>query len=117
MVLQVTYRQKIISLTSSQTPFYLGRDENKCQLQIEADQVSREHCQIKYSRGKFVLVDHSTNGCYVTTRDKGELYIRREEYPIIGKALLSLGVSAQSALDDIIELSLMPANKSPCSME
>jgi len=108
MVLQVTYRQQVFSLMSAHTPFYLGRDENKCQLRIEADQVSRQHCQIKFSRGKFVLVDHSTNGCYVTTADKGELYIRREEYPLIGKALLSLGVSARLAQGDIIELALVP---------
>jgi class 3 adenylate cyclase len=109
MFLQVTYKQQVFLLESSQLPFYFGRDENKCQLQIEVEQVSRQHCQIKFSRGKFVIVDHSTNGCYVTTLDRGEHYIRREEYPILGKAILSLGVSAQLGLDDIIELSIIPA--------
>ena len=107
MVLQITYKQQTFSLESSQLPFYFGRDEKKCQLQVDANQISRQHCQIKFSRGKFVIVDHSTNGCYVTASDNVEHYIRREEYPILGKVRLSLGVKAQLGLDDIIELSIM----------
>lgn len=111
MVLQITYKQQVITLESNQLPFYFGRDEKKCQLQIKAEQVSRQHCQIKFSRGKFVIVDHSTNGCYVTASDNVEHYIRREEYPIIGKTLLSLGVKAKLGIDDIIELSIMSAKE------
>ncbi|WP_353540022.1 adenylate/guanylate cyclase domain-containing protein [Colwellia sp. KU-HH00111] len=108
MVLQITYKQQVIILESNKLPFYFGRDEKKCQLKIEADQVSRQHCQIKFSRGKFVLVDHSSNGCYITASDNVEHYIRREEYPIIGNILLSLGVKAQSGISDIIALSIKP---------
>jgi class 3 adenylate cyclase len=105
-VLELNYNGEIITISSEQTPFYLGRDEHKCNLIVDAEQVSRQHCQIKFSRGKFVLVDHSTNGCYITTANKGEMYIRREEYPLIGDASLSLGIRSEMAPFDIIDLSL-----------
>jgi adenylate cyclase len=105
-VLELNYNGEVISITKEQTPFYLGRDEHKCDLQVDAEQVSRQHCQINFSRGKFVLVDHSTNGCYITSANKGEMYIRREEYPLIGDSSLSLGVRSEMAPFDIIDLSL-----------
>ena len=105
-VLEINYDGNKTNISSEKTPFFIGRDEQRCDLQVDAEQVSRQHCQIKFSRGKFVLVDHSTNGCYITSVNKGEVYIRREEYPLIGNSSLSLGVRAELAPFDIIELSL-----------
>jgi len=105
--LELTYKAQTIILTSDQTPFYLGRDGQKCDLKVEAESVSREHCQIKFSRGKFVLCDHSSNGCYITSSNKGEMYIRREEYPLLGKSVLSLGVRAAITPSNVIGVSLL----------
>ncbi len=44
----------------------IGRDPKKCQLVIEDGQISREHCHISYNKstGKYLVIDHSTNGTY-----------------------------------------------------
>ncbi len=104
--IQLTYKGIHYLIRSEDTPYYIGRDEMKCDLKVQADQVSREHCRINFSRGKFVLVDHSTNGCYVKSVDKDEMYIRREEYPLLNNTTLSLGVRIGEDNHDIIEITL-----------
>ena len=102
--IQLTYKGIQYLIRSEDTPYYIGRDENKCDLKVQADQVSRVHCRINFSRGKFVLVDQSTNGCYVKSVNKDEMYIRREEYPLLGNMALSLGVRMIDGNNEIIEI-------------
>ncbi len=104
LFLKIHYRGAVQSITPVDTPFILGRDPQRCHLLVSGSQVSREHCEIRYSRGKFVLVDHSTNGCYLTVGNREEFYLRREEYPLIDMAKLSLGLPAVQSGEDIIEL-------------
>ena len=42
-------------------------------------------------RDKFVLVDHSSNGTYVTVEGQGELAVRREELTLRGRGHMSFG--------------------------
>ncbi|MET1256698.1 adenylate/guanylate cyclase domain-containing protein [Aliikangiella maris] len=102
--IQIKYQSHTQRLTAAQTPFMIGRDAASCDLLVEGSQVSREHCEINFSRGKFVLIDHSTNGCYLSVLGKDEFYIRREEYPLIGHTCLSLGIPGAQAENDVIEL-------------
>jgi hypothetical protein len=46
-------------------------------MRLEADLASRAHCRLEYNRGKFILVDQSTNGTFVCTQDGKEVYLRR----------------------------------------
>jgi adenylate cyclase len=101
--LVVNYRDQSHIIGPLDVPYVIGRDANQCDLLVEGSQVSREHCQIKYNRGKFVLVDSSTNGCYLLSEAKTEIYIRREDYPLIGNIRLSLGLPLADANLDIIE--------------
>jgi len=80
-----------ILIDPNMTPFTIGRNSDSCQLIIDDASVSREHCQITYNRGKFVLIDHSTNGCYLKPTDGLEFYLRREEFPLMEDSCLSLG--------------------------
>lgn len=102
--LKVRYKNRQLLLTSEQMPFAIGRDQYQCNLVVNGNQVSREHCVINFSRGKFVIVDHSTNGCYITSSNEKEFYIRREEYPLVGTTILSLGAPGVLAGDELIEL-------------
>lgn len=105
-VIQIKHAGELYLLTSEQLPFLIGRDPQKCHLLLDKNQVSREHCQITFSRGKFVLVDQSTNGCYIATQGKNELYIRREEFPLIESTTLSLGLPVEQAPKEVIEIIL-----------
>ena len=80
-----------ILLLPQQTPFHIGRDPHKAHLLIETDLASREHCHIEFRRGKYVLIDHSTNGTYVSGNEQDSIYLRREELPLHGHGVISLG--------------------------
>lgn len=89
--LELQVNDTTIFLLPEQTPFAIGRDSNKAQLFIESDFASREHCHIEFRRGKYVLIDHSTNGTYVYLEEQPPIYLRREELPLQGKGFIGLG--------------------------
>lgn len=81
-----------ITLSSSKNvPLHIGRDNTQCRLAVDSPLASRDHCHIDYQYGKFVLVDHSTNGTYVKNGDGPQVYLRRQEAPLIGRGEISLG--------------------------
>ncbi len=88
-----------IQLLPEQMPFYIGRDPNKSHLIVENGLTSREHCHIEFRRGKYVLIDHSTNGTYVCSQEQEPIYLRREELPLVGKGEISLGQPVAQAGD------------------
>lgn len=100
----IEYQDKKFVISQLQTPFIIGRDQDKCDLMVLGSQVSREHCKIDFNRGKFVLVDHSTNGCFLEPQNKEAFYIRREAYPLIESAKLSLGIPIEEAEEEAIAL-------------
>jgi len=106
-ILTIKYGEQEILIEPSMTPFTLGRNIGSCQFVLDSSQVSREHCHINYNRGKFVLVDHSTNGCYLKPVNGIEFYLRREEFPLIENSYLSLGVPTQNAGEHLIYINYL----------
>jgi class 3 adenylate cyclase len=90
--LQLRYQDRELLLKPEQANKVIGRGQ-QCDLPVEADLASRAHCRLEYSRGKFMLVDQSTNGTFVRTQDGKEVYLRREGLPLWGKGIISLGKS------------------------
>lgn len=86
-----------ICLFPAQTPFRIGRDPDKAQLHIDHDLASRDHCHIDFRRGKYVLIDHSTNGTYVCSTDQPHMYLRREELPLQGSGQIGIGQATHKA--------------------
>jgi len=80
-----------MTLTPKNVPIHIGRDEASCQLALPTALASRDHCHIDYQYGKFVLTDHSTNGTYVQNSDGQQVYLRREELPLLGSGEIGLG--------------------------
>lgn len=80
-----------LTLTAKNVPLHIGRDEDSCQLALPTPLASRDHCHIDYQYGKFVLVDHSTNGTYVNNAEGQQVYLRREELPLLGAGEIGLG--------------------------
>lgn len=86
-----------IILLPEQTPYHIGRDPVKAHLLVEQELASREHCHIEFRRGKYVLVDHSTNGTYVYLDEQQPIYLRREELPLQGEGRIALGQKMDSS--------------------
>lgn len=82
---------KTCEITIRTPSFHLGRDAQKVDLAVQAREASRDHCHLLFHRGKYVLVDHSTNGTYIHTQGQPEAYIRRESTPLLGSGQISLG--------------------------
>jgi len=78
-------------LTGKNVPLHIGRDPELCQLPSASTLASRDHCHIDYAHGKFVLVDHSTNGTYVKSGIEQQVYLRRQETPLLGSGEIGLG--------------------------
>ena len=68
----------------------IGRSPG-CDLVVPADTASRQHARIEYRRGKFLLIDQSTNGTFVRFQDGQTLFLKREESPLWGAGQISLG--------------------------
>ncbi len=89
--LVLTFGDNVITLLPDQTPFSIGRDANKSNLFFDEVLCSREHCHIEFRRGKYVLIDHSTNGTYVCAEHKPPIYLRREETTLQGNGVIGIG--------------------------
>lgn len=70
--------------------FVLGRADN-CNLVVPGTLASRQHARIECRRGKYMLIDQSTNGTWVRTEDGKDTYLRREELALHGSGVISLG--------------------------
>ena len=86
-----------VSVTPKITPFSVGREPRICSLAMPTTFASRDHFHILHRRGKFILKDQSTNGTYVVENDADVIYLRREEMPLRGNGVISLGQSPDEA--------------------
>ncbi len=84
----------------------IGRDDS-CDLTIDTKFASRSHVKLEFRRGKFVLIDHSTNGTYVKLKNQDDVFIRREELPLIGEGFISLGTSHEQGNSSNIYFSVL----------
>lgn len=87
--LRIDYRRKKYVLRELLT---LGRD-NSNDLVINDQMVSRNHARIEKRRDKFVLIDQSSNGTYVTITGRKEITLRREEFVLYGDGQIAFGNS------------------------
>ena len=90
--LYLTYHNTIKELTRKTENFILGRSRS-CNILIDSDLASRQHATILFQKGKFVLIDQSTNGTFVKTQGGKEIYVQAEQFPLSGSGFISLGKS------------------------
>ena len=88
--LKFSGEERLYTDSDFKSPVVIGRDAS-CNIAINANFASRIHVNIEYRRGKFVLVDHSTNGTYVKFDGQDEIFLRREELPLRGNGAFNLG--------------------------
>jgi class 3 adenylate cyclase len=110
LVLKYGDNEKLVTDQEMASAFSVGRDAS-CDVSIDTDYASRSHVDIKLSRGKFVVCDHSTNGTYVRFKGQDDLFIRREELPLMGEGYISLGEEVREDNPAIISFSVLQAGK------
>ncbi|MEE8482108.1 MAG: adenylate/guanylate cyclase domain-containing protein [Acidiferrobacterales bacterium] len=102
--MSLEYKQKVQEVGQSTVGFKIGRDDQS-DLVVTSTLASRNHARIEFRRGKFVLIDQSTNGTYVKTNDGKVVYLRREELPLWGNGEIGLGEAASEDNLNLIRFS------------
>ncbi len=80
----------------------LGRDAS-CEIVIADRRASRMHAHIERRRDKFVVVDHSANGTWVSMSGAEEVVLRREELILSGHGFIGFGQSPSNESAERVE--------------
>lgn len=88
--LVLEYGDRKLRLNAGVEDTRLGRDA-RCDLVVDSEMASRFHATIASRRGKFLLRDQSTNGTWVGMQESPIVRLQREELPLIGTGVISLG--------------------------
>lgn len=88
--LRLEFQGQTVELDPQRRQISLGRGTGN-DLVVADPRASRTHVVVKFSNGKFMLADQSTNGTFVATEDGQHFPLRREEFPLFGQGLISLG--------------------------
>jgi adenylate cyclase len=108
LTLQILYSR--LHLGYKGMDYYVGRDNPTMTLgrQEQNDVVvnnviaSRMHARIEYHRGKFTLIDQSTNGTYVSVDGKKSTFVHHDEYVLTSHGIISLGRDVDDKSPEII---------------
>ncbi len=68
----------------------IGRRDHNA-FMVEGQSVSRTHARIEWRRGKFYLLDVSTNGTHVCQEGTAGLWVKREVYELRDRGTIGLG--------------------------
>ena len=99
--LTVAYGAHSLTLGVQRPAVSLGREATN-EFVIPDKMASRVHCKIEYRRGNFFLVDQSTNGTYVTVQGDAEVVLKREQFMLRGRGVISLGHTSTAAGAEVV---------------
>ncbi len=88
--LLLKYNNKDFQLEKERMPFMMGRGE-KNDLVVRDQSVSRTHASIEYRRGKFILIDRSTNGTFLRISDEELVFLHRDQMHLRREGVILLG--------------------------
>ncbi len=74
----------------------IGRDAGN-DVEVRDRRASRRHATIERRGDHVYLVDHSSNGSYVSIKGQGEVFVRASEFLLHGAGVISFAASAASA--------------------
>ena len=84
------FNDRTLEVSDRHKSINLGRSEDN-DVVLKGSLISRLHARIEKRRGKFYLVDQSTNGTFIIDDSNRESFVRREAAEIVGEGLIGLG--------------------------
>ena len=103
--MRVRYLGREFVLDDAKKEVTMGRAEEN-DIVIQGTLISRLHAKIEASRDKFLLVDQSTNGTFVTNQEGKEAFVRRDSVILQGKGLHRARQVARANASDAIRYQL-----------
>jgi len=88
--LVLSFRDQSIEINDQHKTVIMGRAEDN-DLVIKGNLISRIHAKVEMRRGKFMLVDQSTNGTFVQNVQGEETFIRRDSAELRDEGTIGLG--------------------------
>ena len=102
---RIRYLGREYVLDDSKKELTMGRaDEND--LVVRGPLISRLHARIESARDRFLLIDQSTNGTFVTNQEGKESFVRRDSLVLQGKGYIGLGKLPDGNASDVIRYQL-----------
>ncbi|MGE0087525.1 MAG: FHA domain-containing protein [Desulfococcaceae bacterium] len=89
-VLEIRYGNTVLEISQTRPSVTMGRQEHN-DLEVIDTRVSRSHARIEYRNGRFVLIDHSTNGTFMMADDGKGANLKRSETFLEGSGIITLG--------------------------
>ncbi len=104
--LELVHGTHALELGPATSTLTLGRDAQN-DIVIADRLASRLHARIERRRDRFVLVDQSSNGTFVTVEGEGEIQLRREEMMLRGRGHISFGHPYQADPLETLEFAFL----------
>ncbi|MBU0751664.1 MAG: adenylate/guanylate cyclase domain-containing protein [Gammaproteobacteria bacterium] len=104
--LKLRHGNKEVTLDAAHPSATLGRDLAS-DVVIADPRASRSHAHIALRRDKFMLVDQSTNGTYVTFQGEAEFVLKREETFLRGRGRVSFGHAWSADKAEVLEFEIL----------
>lgn len=104
--LALRHGDRQIDLSEATPTLSIGRDLQN-DLVIADRKASRLHARIERRRDKFVIIDHSSNGTYVTVQGEAEIVLRREELVLRSRGQVSFGHAYQDDPSEFLAFSCL----------
>ena len=105
--LEIFYQGQGFKLTEEKLPFLLGRDAASCQLVIDHQKASRQHCSLVVEDGQIGLRDESSNGTSVQVGRGGSIIVKDKFYPLSGQGCIQLGRTIIPDAPDLIHFKMV----------
>ncbi|MBI2962472.1 MAG: FHA domain-containing protein [Deltaproteobacteria bacterium] len=95
--LSLSHEGRVIELAPDKSRLTIGRVESN-DLMIPDPAVSREHAEVARRQAEIYLIDHSTNGTYLTPGDGRPHHLHHAEFPLEGSGTFCLGRTGGPAI-------------------
>jgi len=103
--LELRYQNQIVVVSHSRPAVTMGRKHYN-DVAVDGKRISRSHASIEYRRGRFVLIDRSTNGTYLLINGKPPMKVQRFETPLHMDGIIGLAQKVRHDSPDAIHFAV-----------
>jgi len=88
--MELSFQGQQVEVDQNRPSVTMGRQGHN-DVVVNDGRVSRSHARIEYNRGKFSLIDQSTNGTFALIQGKKSINLKRDEAALLGSGIIGLG--------------------------
>ncbi|MBI3584573.1 MAG: FHA domain-containing protein [Nitrospinae bacterium] len=102
--LKISFHDKEAEVGKNLPSVTIGQSDHNI-ITVPDTMVSRIHVKIEYRRGRFILIDLSSNGTYVLLKDGKKIFVHREEFALDGDGIIGLGKAVMPDTPEAVHFS------------